>query len=90
MSQSTVAIGPRGEERIRRGHPWIYRADVLEVEAEPGDTVSVIGPRRRRLGQALYSDRSQIALRVLTRLDVEAGRPFGFARRWTWMRRLCG
>ena len=73
MSHPTIAIGPRGEERIRRGHPWIYRADVLEVDAEPGDTVTVLGPRRRRLGQALYSDRSQIALRMLTRLDVEAG-----------------
>ena len=28
---------------------------------------------RRRLGRALYSDRSQIALRVLTRLDEDAG-----------------
>jgi 23S rRNA (cytosine1962-C5)-methyltransferase len=73
MSQATIAIGPRGEERIRHGHPWIYRGDVLEVNAEPGATVTVVGPRRRRLGQALYSDRSQIALRMLTRLDVEAG-----------------
>ena len=80
MSQSTVAIGPRGEERIRRGHPWIYRGDVLEVHADAGDTVTVIGPRRRRLGQALYSDRSQIALRMLTRLDVEAGPDFWRAR----------
>jgi 23S rRNA (cytosine1962-C5)-methyltransferase len=73
MSQATIAIGPRGEERIRRGHPWIYRGDVLEVHAEPGDTVTVVGPRRRRLGQALYSDRSQIALRMLTHFDVDAG-----------------
>src|SRR4051812_36199729 len=73
MSQATIAIGPRGEERIRRGHPWIYRGDVLEVHAEPGDTVTVVGPRRRRLGQALYSDRSQIALRMLTHFDEDAG-----------------
>jgi len=73
MSQATIAIGPRGEDRIRRGHPWIYRGDVLEVNAEPGDTVTVVGPRRRRLGQALYSDRSQIALRMLTHLDADAG-----------------
>jgi 23S rRNA (cytosine1962-C5)-methyltransferase len=73
MSHSTIAIGPRGEERIRRGHPWVYRGDVIEVDAEPGDTVTVLGPRKRRLGQALYSERSQIALRMLTRLDAEAG-----------------
>jgi 23S rRNA (cytosine1962-C5)-methyltransferase len=73
MSQPTIAIGPRGEERIRRGHPWIYRADILDVQADPGDTVTVLGPRRRRLGQALYSDRSQIALRMLTRLEADVG-----------------
>src|SRR5215204_2488099 len=73
MSQPSIAIGPRGEERIRRGHPWVYRSDVIEVDAEPGDTVTVLGPRKRRLGQALYSERSQIALRMLTRLDAEAG-----------------
>jgi 23S rRNA (cytosine1962-C5)-methyltransferase len=70
---ATVAITARGEERIRRGHPWIYRADVLRADAAGGETVTIVGPRQRRLGQALYSDRSQIALRVLTRGDGAAG-----------------
>jgi 23S rRNA (cytosine1962-C5)-methyltransferase len=39
---------------------------------ESGDTVVMLGPRDRRLGEALYSDRSQIALRVLTRGDQVA------------------
>jgi len=73
MSQSAVFIGARGEDRIRRGHPWIYRTDVLQADATGGDTVAVIGPRRRPLGQALYSDRSQIALRMLTRSEEPAG-----------------
>ncbi len=68
----TVTISPRGEERIRRGHPWIYRADVGRVDADGGDVVSVIGPRGRRLGDALYSNRSQIALRMLTRGEAVA------------------
>jgi 23S rRNA (cytosine1962-C5)-methyltransferase len=68
----TVMISPRGEERIRRGHPWIYRADVGRVDADAGDIVSVVGPRGRRIGDALYSDRSQIALRMLTRGDAVA------------------
>src|SRR6476659_958554 len=68
----TVMISPRGEERIRRGHPWIYRADVGRVDADGGDVVSVIGPRGRRLGDALYSNRSQIALRMLTRGEAVA------------------
>ncbi|MBI3400562.1 MAG: class I SAM-dependent rRNA methyltransferase [Acidobacteria bacterium] len=61
----TVVISSRGEDRLRGGHPWIYRADVVDVRANGGDVVQVRGPRGRTLGWALYSDRSQIALRVL-------------------------
>src|SRR5919106_41761 len=61
----TVVINARGEERLRSGHPWIYRADVADVCAQAGDVVLVRGPRARDLGHALYSDRSQIALRMI-------------------------
>jgi 23S rRNA (cytosine1962-C5)-methyltransferase len=64
-----ITITPRGEERIRSGHPWIYRSDLVEVHAAGGDTVQVISARGRSLGYALYSDRSEIALRLLTRQD---------------------
>jgi 23S rRNA (cytosine1962-C5)-methyltransferase len=62
----TVVVSARGEQRIRSGHPWIYRADVVDVSATGGDIVDVIGPRRRRIGRALFSDRSQISVRMLT------------------------
>jgi 23S rRNA (cytosine1962-C5)-methyltransferase len=68
----TVTISPRGEDRLRSGHPWIYRADVSAVRAEGGDRVLVRGPRGRTLGHAFYSDRSQIALRILTHGDEPA------------------
>jgi 23S rRNA (cytosine1962-C5)-methyltransferase len=68
----TVALSARGEQRLRTGHPWIYRADVVEVTAGAGDRVTVRGPRGRTLGQALYSDRSQIALRMLCYGDAVA------------------
>jgi 23S rRNA (cytosine1962-C5)-methyltransferase len=64
---STVAITHRGEERVRSGHPWIYKSDVAKVDAQGGDTVRVVGTRGRTVGQALYSDRSEISLRLLTR-----------------------
>jgi 23S rRNA (cytosine1962-C5)-methyltransferase len=71
----TAIVSPRGEERIRAGHPWIYRSDVTDAAALAGDVVDVIGPRQRFLGRALYSDRSQIPLRILTRgeEDIDAG-----------------
>ena len=68
----TVTVSSRGEERVKNGHPWIYRADLVDVRATGGDRVTVRGPRGRTLGQALYSDRSQIAIRMLTRGEAPA------------------
>jgi 23S rRNA (cytosine1962-C5)-methyltransferase len=68
----TVVISSRGEERLHTGHPWIYRADVANVRAEAGDIVQIRSPRGRTLGSALYSDRSQIALRLLSYGDAPA------------------
>ncbi len=64
--QPTVVVSGRAEERVQAGHLWIYKSDVLEVRAAAGDTVTVLGAGRRPLGQALYSDRSQISLRLLS------------------------
>jgi 23S rRNA (cytosine1962-C5)-methyltransferase len=61
----TVVVSARGEERLRSGHPWIYRTDVGDVHATAGDRVVVRNPRGRVLGHALFSDRSQIAIRML-------------------------
>jgi len=69
----SVTISARGEERLRSGHPWIYRADVKDAAAGPGDRVVVRSMRGGRpLGSAFYSNRSQIALRMLTRGDTPA------------------
>jgi 23S rRNA (cytosine1962-C5)-methyltransferase len=70
---SSVVISARGEQRIRAGHPWIYRTDVVDVAADGGDLVAVVGPRNRMLGHALFSDRSQITLRMLNVGDGDAG-----------------
>jgi 23S rRNA (cytosine1962-C5)-methyltransferase len=60
-----VIVSPRGVERLRAGHPWIYRSDVRSSDAEPGDVVQVTTDRGRPLGQAFWSSSSQIALRFL-------------------------
>jgi 23S rRNA (cytosine1962-C5)-methyltransferase len=78
---SHVKISRRGEERLRYGHPWIYRSDVVEVAASPGDVVQVVDGRERVLGWAFYSDRSEIRLRMVTR-EREA------PTRETWRERL--
>jgi 23S rRNA (cytosine1962-C5)-methyltransferase len=67
-----VVISRRGEERVLSGHPWVYRTDVLDVQATAGEIVGVSGPRGRRLGDALFSDRSEITIRMLTRGEARA------------------
>ena len=69
----TVVISARGEDRLRGGHPWIYRADVADAHAAAGDIVEVRNPRGRTLGSALFSDRSQITLRMLSYGEEPAG-----------------
>ena len=73
--EPSATISGRGEERLRSGHLWVYRSDLRSVEAAGGDTVRVVDSRGRTVGRAFYSDRSQIALRLLTRGDEPAGLP---------------
>jgi 23S rRNA (cytosine1962-C5)-methyltransferase len=62
----TVQVNKRGADRIRHGHLWIYRSDIVAVDAEGGQIVSVKDERANFVGQSLYSDSSQIALRFLS------------------------
>lgn len=71
-----MVISPRGVERLRLGHLWVYRSDVRSAQAEPGAVVRLTDERGRFHGRAFYSDKSQIAVRLLTREDVPASRTF--------------
>lgn len=68
-----VRVSDRGAARWTRGHPWIYRSDLLDEVEAPG-LVPVTDPRGRFLGQALASPRSEIRLRLLERRDVRVDR----------------
>ena len=76
MKEGTVTISPRGVERLRSGHLWVYRSDVSAAEAEPGAVVRLADDRGRFQGRAFYSDKSQISIRLLTRADVPIDKNF--------------
>ena len=62
-----VSITSRGAKRIRHGHLWVYRSDVANAEGvEGGAVVRVVDQAHNFVGQAFYSDASEIALRFLT------------------------
>lgn len=69
---SSVTLSPRGVDRLQHGHPWIFRSDLTRLDAEGGDIVRVLDGRGRPLGQAFYSDRSQIAIRMWSSEDAIA------------------
>jgi 23S rRNA (cytosine1962-C5)-methyltransferase len=76
VAEASVVITSRGSERLRAGHPWVYRSDVRSALAEAGSIVRLTDERGRYQGRAFYSDKSQIAVRLLTREDVPVDRAF--------------
>jgi 23S rRNA (cytosine1962-C5)-methyltransferase len=76
-----VVLLPRGAERWRRGHPWIYKSDLQsERGLTGGEVVQVLDQRGWFLGQAFYSKQSKISLRWLTYEDVPVDADFFRAR----------
>ncbi len=80
MAEGSVVISTKGVDRLRSGHPWVYRSDVRSAQAEAGAIVRVMDERGRLHGRAFYSDKSQIAVRLLTRENAPVDRAF-FAER---------
>jgi 23S rRNA (cytosine1962-C5)-methyltransferase len=77
-----VTVTKRGASRVRNGHLWIYRSDVVDPgDAEGGSIVEVRDQHGNFVGQSLFSDASQIALRLLTQADEPIDRDW-------WRRRI--
>ena len=67
---SSVTVNKRGADRIRGGHLWIYRSDVVQADEVAGGSVVVVRDQKRNfVGQAFFSDSSQIALRFLSQTE---------------------
>src|SRR5438309_2293473 len=66
-SLPTVKVSPRGSARLKDGHVWVYRSDIVSAEGvPPGSLVAVTDHRGKPLGTALYSSSSQIAIRMIS------------------------
>jgi len=62
-----VVIAPRGVDRLKSGHVWVYRSDVISADGiGPGSVAPVHDHRGKFLGTALYSSSSQIAVRLIS------------------------
>jgi 23S rRNA (cytosine1962-C5)-methyltransferase len=74
-SRPFVTISRRGADRIRAGHVWVYRSDVVNAEDVGLGALVLVQeeqggrgrpPHTRVLGSAFYSSASQIALRMIS------------------------
>ena len=67
-----VLVSRRGAQRLKDGHVWVYRSDIVSSNGiSPGSLVGVADERGKFLGTAFYSSASQIAIRLLSRQPVE-------------------
>jgi 23S rRNA (cytosine1962-C5)-methyltransferase len=66
-----VKVSPRGASRLKDGHVWVYRSDIVSADGvSPGSLVSVVDHRGQPFGSALYSSSSQIAVRMISHEPV--------------------
>jgi 23S rRNA (cytosine1962-C5)-methyltransferase len=77
--QGTATVNARGAARVRAGHPWVFRQDVVRGPAKDGRDggpllVEVRDPRGKPLATATWAAEARLALRVVAR-GVEATPP---------------
>jgi 23S rRNA (cytosine1962-C5)-methyltransferase len=66
-----AVVSRRGVQRLRGGHPWIFRSDVEHRPSAPAGIVPMEGPDGAPLGFALWSPLSEISLR---RIETDLSR----------------
>jgi 23S rRNA (cytosine1962-C5)-methyltransferase len=80
---ASVIIGARAAKKAKEGHPWVAVRDVLSRRFSTAGIVGVLDKKGEFLGQAFYSPRSKIALRLITRSKEKIDREF-------WVKRVQG
>lgn len=62
-----AVVNRKGAQRLRQGHPWVFRSDVERLPALPAGVVRVEESNGAALGWALWSPQSEISLRRIER-----------------------
>ena len=78
--RNQIEVTRKGANRIRDGHLWIFKSDIKTANANGGSIVTVLDERRKFLGKAFYSDKSEISLRFITNEDVRIDKEFWRSR----------
>ena len=55
-AEGAVVVSRKGEARVQKGHPWIFRSDIERAKAvSPGAIVRVLASGGKPLGFAFWS-----------------------------------
>ena len=62
-------VTPKAEASLLRGHPWVYDAEILNIEGQTdnGCLVDVLSKKGRYLGTGFLSQQSKIRVRLISR-----------------------
>lgn len=78
-----ITLKPGEEERIVKGHPWIYDNEIVEdasCDLEPGECVDVESHNKKYIGRAFANPLSKIRCRIFSRSKEGVDKGF-FKRR---------
>jgi 23S rRNA (cytosine1962-C5)-methyltransferase len=69
VRKNTVRLAPDIAQRVRAGHPWVYREAMgpRPIAPEPGTPIDLVDPDGEFVGRGLYDADSAIAVRVFVR-----------------------
>ena len=69
-AMNSIILKRRIGNRVENGHPWIFgnEIDQTEEQLQPGGIVSVFTRDKKFIGKGYFNPRSQIAVRLLTRM----------------------
>jgi 23S rRNA (cytosine1962-C5)-methyltransferase len=69
VRKNTVRLTGDVANRVRAGHPWVYREALgpRPMSPEPGTSIDLVDEEGEFVGRGLYDSDSTIALRVFTR-----------------------
>src|SRR5688500_12435246 len=69
VRKNTVRLAGDIAQRVRAGHPWVYREALgpRPIAPEPGTAIDLVDPDGEFVGRGLYDADSAIAVRVFVR-----------------------
>lgn len=92
MGTNVVTITSKGEKYLKEHKSWVFADEITHADANvgTGDIVSVLSHTGKWLAYAFYSEKSKLALRIISRNKQDILDDAFWRRRliWAWQHRI--